>query len=74
LIAEWVVLHRNELLEMWKTQEFKKLGKQSGLVRGMSVGCPPPREGTSLWHFMNIESFLSHRWRISLWNAVSMTV
>jgi hypothetical protein len=25
LIAEWVALHRNELLEMWKTQEFKKL-------------------------------------------------
>lgn len=25
LVREWIVIHRSELLEMWETQEFRKL-------------------------------------------------
>jgi hypothetical protein len=25
LVKEWMTLHRDELIEMWETQEFKKL-------------------------------------------------
>lgn len=25
LVKEWMALHKDELIEMWETQEFKKL-------------------------------------------------
>ncbi|MCR5391818.1 MAG: hypothetical protein K6E65_00775 [Olsenella sp.] len=25
MVREWIGMHRSELLEMWETQEFKKL-------------------------------------------------